>query len=291
MLKASCLAAGMEPSATDHAQARHIGRLALRALHAELVLAPKPGLVTPEDAGSHADMNVTTFLRSLFSLRHYFVAIAAAGMRSADFAELRQLGLAAEARMLRATGGINTHRGAIFTLGLLAAAAGHLHSHGAAVTPLALGDTVRQRWGVEIGAAPAPADSNGARAVRRYGVGGARAEGVFGFPDVMHIGVPALERALAQGLDERRAQLQALFALIAAVPDTNLLHRGGVPGLRFAQSAARRFLARGGAAAVDWETRARQIARGFVVRRLSPGGSADLLGAVWFVHLLLSTMP
>lgn len=104
--------------------AHHIARLAVRSLYQELALYPKPGLVSFLDNGAHRDMNAATFMRSLFSLRGYFVATAAAGMRDAEFNELQQLGLAAESRMLLATRGINTHRGAIFTLGMLAAAAG-----------------------------------------------------------------------------------------------------------------------------------------------------------------------
>ena len=107
-----------------HRIARRISLLAVRSLYQELALYPKPGLVSFRDNGAHLDMDAATFVRSLFSLRGYFVAISAAGMRDAGFAELQQLGLAAESHMLRATRGINTHRGAIFTHGILAAAAG-----------------------------------------------------------------------------------------------------------------------------------------------------------------------
>ncbi|EPX55588.1 Triphosphoribosyl-dephospho-CoA synthetase [Cystobacter fuscus DSM 2262] len=84
--------------------------------YAELALHPKPGLVSPLDSGSHDDMDMGTFMRSLFSLRGYFRDIAAAGAGGADFPVLRALGLDAERRMLAATGGINTHRGALFSL-------------------------------------------------------------------------------------------------------------------------------------------------------------------------------
>src|SRR5689334_1169702 len=94
--------------------AHSIGRCALRSLYAELVLYPKPGLVSLRDNGAHADMNAATFMRSIFALRRYFGEIALAGMRAAPMSELRQLGLHAESRMLRATCGVNTHRGAIF---------------------------------------------------------------------------------------------------------------------------------------------------------------------------------
>jgi triphosphoribosyl-dephospho-CoA synthase len=79
---------------------RQLARLALRSLYQELTLYPKPGLVSLIDNGSHDDMDASTFMRSLFSLRHYFLQIAAAGMNGAAFEELKQLGIAAETRML-----------------------------------------------------------------------------------------------------------------------------------------------------------------------------------------------
>jgi len=91
-----------------------LARSAVRALYAEVALEPKPGLVSFRDNGSHTDMTAATFLHSLFALRHYFGHIAQAGFEGADFGHLQALGLAAEARMLRATGGVNTHRGAVF---------------------------------------------------------------------------------------------------------------------------------------------------------------------------------
>ena len=108
------------------ADCERIGRLAVRSLYREVALAPKPGLVSPVDNGSHDDMDMSIFFRSLFALRHYFRDIARAGADGAGFATLQSLGLAAEAQMLAATGGINTHRGAIFNLGLLCAAAGRV---------------------------------------------------------------------------------------------------------------------------------------------------------------------
>jgi triphosphoribosyl-dephospho-CoA synthase len=111
------------PSAAELAFHAALGRAAIVSLYDELALEPKPGLVSFADTGSHDDMDAGTFLRSLFALRHFFVHAAAQGAASAEFAPLEALGVAAETRMLRATGGVNTHRGAIFTLGLLCAAA------------------------------------------------------------------------------------------------------------------------------------------------------------------------
>ena len=205
------------------AVARRLGQLATTALYREVALSPKPGLVSPQDSGSHRDMDFRTFVRSLQALRSYFPAIAAAGMAEPGFEPLRQLGVAAEARMLAATGGINTHRGAIFNLGLLCASAGALAAAGQEVTAEAVCAGVRTRWGGEIlGAARPDATSHGAEVVRRHGVGGARGEAATGFPAALQIGLPAYRVARTAGASPEHAAVQALFALIATLDDTNL---------------------------------------------------------------------
>src|SRR3954471_24263470 len=170
-----------------------IGRAAVRALYTELALSPKPGLVSPLDSGAHDDMDMTTFMRSLFALRGYFCTIAAAGASGADFAELQALGLRAERRMLAATCGINTHRGAIFSLGLLAAAAGWLGAEGRSIAGDALGRCIARRWGAAIARAGEQAStSHGTEPVRRYGARGAREEAAAGFPLLFDLALPTL---------------------------------------------------------------------------------------------------
>lgn len=266
--------------------ARAIGRAAIDALHEELSLSPKPGLVSPGDAGAHGDMDAGTFFRSLLALRGAFSALAQAGAAGAPFAALRSLGLAAEERMLRATGGVNTHRGALFAVGLLAAAAGRERAAGRA-GGADLGEAVRHHFGAAIlRELPADAGTNGARAARRHGVPGAREEAAAGFPHLFGVALPALHESLARGAERRAAMVQALFRLVAVLPDTNLLHRGGASGLAFARTEAGAFLDAGGVQAPGWEERARAVHRSFVARRLSPGGSADLLAAALFVDRL-----
>jgi triphosphoribosyl-dephospho-CoA synthase len=262
-----------------------IGRLAIRALLTELKLHPKPGLVSPVDNGAHEDMNVTTFVRSLLALRFYFTAIAEAGAREASFGELQRLGMEAERRMLAATGGINTHRGAIFCLGFLAAAAGWRRARGLGLDGESLTETVLQHWGegvAKVGRA-AP-DSHGARVIRRYGARGAREELLAGLPTLLGIAVPSLRETLKQTSCVERASIQCLFALMAELQDTNLLHRGGPEGLAFVQNAARRFLDAGGVFAPHWRQRALDLHGDCVALHLSPGGAADCLAAAWFVH-------
>jgi len=263
-----------------------VARLAIRSLYAELALYPKPGLVSLVDNGSHKDMTASTFLRSMFALRRYFLHIAEAGIAGAPFADLKRLGIAAETRMLRATNNINTHRGAIFCLGLLCAAIGRCHAERTPLTPDAIRAALTAHWGGELGAhsIDAGTQSHGAKALLRYAASGAREEGARGFPAVFEIGLPALRRTLREGRGMRRARIDALFSLMAGISDTNIYHRGGIDGALTVRSQARAFVARGGTAVPDWEARALQTHRNFVGARLSPGGAADLLGAVCLVH-------
>ncbi len=287
----------MTAAAHRHAGRRagaHLGArvaaAATAALLAELETWPKPGLVSHVDAGSHTDMDAGTFRASAAALQPFFAALAAAGAAGAAMPELRTIGLAAERAMMTATCGINTHRGAIFGLGLLCAAAGAtltdraIDGRRCEPLPSLLGAIVRQRWGGAIVRGPIPLHSHGTGPRRRGGAGGARAQAAAGFPHVLIVGLPALRlgRTLAPG-DSEAARVQAFFALLQAVEDTNLLHRGGMEGLAFARRQASRFLADGGVGQVGWRERAACVHRGFVARRLSPGGCADLLAATVFV--------
>ena len=257
------------------------------SLYDELALAPKPGLVTLNDSGSHTDMNAATFMRSLFALRHYFAHSACAGANGAAFAELERLGIAAEQRMLVATGGVNTHRGAVFTLGLLCAAVGAA----AAVlmhlpTPASAHDSCAgaQRPRLDAALLRATLLAHWGGALRARAQRGAGIEAAAGFPTLFDCAAPALSAARQHGLSERDAHLQTLFCVMAVLDDTNLIQRGGPAGLRFAQAAARDFLGAGGVQRPDALRHAASIQRAFVARRLSPGGSADVLAGACLIE-------
>lgn len=259
-----------------------IDALARTALAQELSCPLKPGLVSPQDCGAHPDMDAATFVRSIAALRGAFADLAEAGADGARFAELARIGRAAEARMLRATDGRNTHRGAIFTLGLLAAAAGRCHVV-KAITAHDLCAMVADEWGGDIlsTAVAGPARSHGEFVRYRYGVPGAREQAAAGFPVILEHGLPALRATSHAGL--KRASLQALYAIALVLDDNNLLYRGGEAGLVFAQAEARRFLDAGGMLQPQAWVRAAEVHERFVARKLSPGGAADLLAATLFV--------
>jgi triphosphoribosyl-dephospho-CoA synthase len=261
------------------------------SLYDELSLAPKPGLVTLTDRGSHDDMDAYTFMRSLLSLRHYFVQITKAGLEGAGFAMLERLGMQAEACMLAATGGVNTHRGAIFMLGLLCASAGVVVNERGRVThPAQLSDALRRHWGQALARRSQRAPTlPGGIAAQRHGLRSASQEAALAFPVLFETAVPALTTALARGLTPQQARLDTLFHIMAVLDDSNLAHRGGLPGLRYAQHTARQFLDGGGAAGPEGLRKAVSIARAFVAQRLSPGGAADTLSAACWITRVCST--
>ena len=259
-----------------------IGDSAVNCLLMELETWPKPGLVSHVDNGSHDDMDADTFRSSAAAIRPYFQDLAAAAAEGCGMGRLRAIGMEAEAAMLVATSGVNTHRGAIFGLGLLCAAAG-ARAGGVVGSELSLGDVVSRLWGRSIFDGPVLLHSHGSVARRQFRAGGARVEAAQGFPSVYRVGLSALRRAAhAVPDDAEAARVETCFALIASVEDTNLLHRGGLDGLRFARRSTRHFLDTGGVRRAGWRERARLVHEKFVARRLSPGGSADLLAMTLF---------
>ncbi len=268
-------------SPDGHAVADRAARLASEALTRELATYPKPGLVSYRDSGSHSDMAAKTLEAGIRALREWFRRLALAGFRGAPLAELRQLGLEADACMLDATGGVNTHRGALYALGLLAAAAGRRAAGRAGTPDEPLGAIVRRCWGRQL-AAPDGGGGPG-RGLMPHRLAGARGEAAAGFPHVYRVALPALRRAAARQAQED-AQAHCLFAVAARLADTNVLRRGGPAGLRWARAAAGEFMAHGGVHQPRWRRRAESIHRAFVRRRLSAGGAADLLAVAIFVN-------
>ena len=248
-MAAQVLGAQQSPSSELRAfrvfESNAIAASAAHCLLLELETWPKPGLVSHVDSGSHDDMDAGTFRRSARAIEPYFKDLADAGGRGYGMGRLRIIGLDAEAAMRDVTSGVNTHRGAIFGMGLLCAAAG-ARANGQMDPASSLGAIVSRLWGHSILDGPALLHSHGSTARCRYGAGGARMEAARGFPSVYEVGLPAVRRgALMAPDDAEAARVQSCFALIAAVEDTNLLHRGGPPGLLFARRAAQKFLDEG----------------------------------------------
>ena len=270
-----------------HQQAQSIADTMRQALITEATLTPKAGLVDAAHNGGHHDMNLALFLRSADAIAPYLGDCAATGMTFAGhpaspalLAAIRPIGLAAEAAMRAATGGVNTHKGAIFAFGLTAAALGKRLAEQHAATLADVQADVRALC-AEILAElrQGDCDSAGKRGYARHGISGARGEAASGFATVSAHALPLYQQELAADGNERRALLAALVALYAANDDSTTLARVGLDGLRAHQHWARTLLA--DRATLADEARLSDAiaayARNCAAKRLSAGGSADLL--------------
>lgn len=263
-----------------------LDQLCLDALTMEAMAWPKPGLVTPVDSGSHSDMDIKLLLAGIASLKGYFSNVAVGAASGQPLSGLQPLGIAAEQRMLLATGGINTHRGAIFNLGLLAAAAAS-RTVDPSLAGLPCGAVVKRQWGepLSISGRTAP-PSHGTEVCRRFNSGGARSEAGAGFPTVYRTALPLLRGLIEELIPVETALIGTLLALMEEVDDTNLLWRGGREGLAFVQRSAREFNLDGGIKQRLWRGKLAIMHHDLVSRNLSPGGSADLLAVTWVAHHL-----
>ncbi len=261
--------------------------LAVDALIDEAELSPKPALVDRRGNGAHADLHLGLMQASALSLWPCFKEMADAAQRHGRIdARLRgvlgQLGRDGEAAMLRTTEGVNTHRGAIWALGLLVAAA--------ALEPrrTQAGEVAARAGRIALLDDPAAAigDSHGERVRRRYGVGGAREEARLGFPRAVRHGLPQLWRSREGGAGEQNARLDALLAIMSVLDDTCVLHRAGRVGLAVMQDGARAVLAAGGSASLAGRRRLCELDRRLLALNASPGGAADLLAACLFLDRL-----
>ena len=277
-----------------------IGALATRALTDEVNTTPKPGLVDRANSGSHRDMNLATFEASIAALASYWERCVEIGQETAElseretFARLRAAGIEAEKDMLSATGGVNTHKGAIFTLGAVCGAAGRLwrpeepcRDVGRLLEECAA--LVRDAVASDLAAArelPEEELTAGERSYRRYGLPGIRGEVAAGLPGVAQVALPAFETALEAGRSRNDAGVIALLHLIARGTDTNMIARGGPEEAEAAARRVRELLER--SPMPDMEAVAR-LDEDFITRNLSPGGCADLLAATYFLHDLART--
>lgn len=265
--KISCALPPVAPT-----RAEKLAADAVASLLDELALYPKPGLVSPQDSGAHADMDFTLMKKSAHTLLPFLIKLAQAGGSFEEW--LVPLGQQAESAMLAATRGVNTHRGAIFVLGLLLSTLGSLPANSAPATVQA---TFLQRFGAAL-------KNHANRAPHPDRPGGARQEAAEGFPAIFSLALPHLRLLLSDGVPHAPAALETLFQLIATVSDTTVFHRRGHQGLREVQSLAQQFLDAGGVRTPDWFERALTIHHHCTQANLSPGGCADLLAATLFLH-------
>lgn len=258
---------------------------AVRALLHEVSATPKPGLVDRQNSGSHSDMDFSTFVDSSVSLAGSFQEMFRIGWDGADlprsmlFDRLRFAGQKAEGAMLRATGGVNTHKGLIFSMGILCGALGAATADGEQIPTRDRVLDISRELGrcalADFQGEESISDTSGLRCYRQYQITGARGVAAGGFQSVLTIGLPALHRWTEQGLALSDAAALTLLALIAGTEDTNMIHRGGLARARQRRVEAGELYCR--ATPENFRTLLNDLDRQYIRENLSPGGCADLL--------------
>jgi holo-ACP synthase/triphosphoribosyl-dephospho-CoA synthase len=284
-----------------------VAKAALRALMGEAAVTPKPGLVDRTNNGAHKDMDFFSFINSTAAVLPYFRSCALAGYDFAEdapqklmrlenaypshpaslFKSLRRGGKIAEREMLKAAGGVNTHRGIIFSFGIISAAFGVFFRHTeqpVAEDILAFAAVMCCRVVEDFSLAKESA-SHGENIQKRFGMGGIREEAAGGFPGVRDWGLPLLRRGFAAGLNCDEAGLGAFLNILAVTNDTNIVHRGSPDALHRIQKDTKDFLAAGPDAGAMRDY-ALKLDKEFILKNISPGGCADLLALSFFLCYL-----
>jgi triphosphoribosyl-dephospho-CoA synthase len=262
-----------------------LSELAWQSLIAEAELTPKPGLVDGRGSGSHSDLSLEMMRRSADAIAPYFTRMALAAAEAQMDTSLRAvvagIGREADAAMLRATSGSNAHKGAIWVLGLLVCGASLSEGSRPEFVAEAAGDLAR----LPDRARP-QAVSHGDVALERYGATGARGEAYGSFPHVVNVGLPALRATRRNGRTERESRLASLLAIMSRLEDTCVLYRGGPEGQRIVHEGAARVIKVGGPGSPKGNAALIALGQELISRRISPGGSADLLAATLFLDAL-----
>lgn len=277
-----------------------IAAWAVEAMLLEVACTPAPGLVDRNNSGAHRDMDMITFLQSSAALSGTMLRCAAAGWAHRGPAKdllpvLRHIGRQGEQEMFRATGGINTQKGLLFILGVLTAAAAlRLKRDRQPAAADFLADCAAICAGLVAGelntltARPAAKLTAGERLFLAHGITGIRGEMERGLPSVKNSGLPALQQALAAGLPLNDALVESLLQLMAVVEDSTVINRRGLPGLELLRREAAAALQLGGMLTEAGRSYIQAMDARLIADNISPGGTADLLAATYFLHLLVS---
>ncbi|WP_426348143.1 triphosphoribosyl-dephospho-CoA synthase CitG [Alloiococcus sp. CFN-8] len=275
-----------------------ITNYARQAMLLEVSATPKPGLVDRLNSGAHKDMNYHTFLTSSNSV---FKGLYSCALEGATFKEnggpkllarLREIGKECENNMLRATGGVNTHKGLIFSFGILLAATARLMENGMKLgyegsSEIICEEVKRITKGLSRGdfqdLSHKKKPTHGESIYVNYGIKGIRGEVEEGFPTVMHKGLPLFKKKDIKELGLNSVLLQVLMTFIAYNQDTNIIFRGGMEGLSYAQEEAYSFLSSGGVYNKEYYRYLSDLNDKFIEKNISPGGSADLLAVAIFL--------
>lgn len=277
-----------------------IPSFAEKALLIEVSLFPKPGLVDPVSNGAHQDMDVTTFIKSTAALQPFFEQYFTTGYTHQGdldelFAVLRAQGVLAEQAMFAATAGVNTHKGANFSLAVILGATGYYLQQSkltaemelsgqdtAAILQLVAAMTMTSMKNDLSQLAQQRELSYGEQLYLKHGIKGVRGEAASGYPDLQNVLLPYLRSFNV--LDDL-ALLRGLVYLMSTIEDNNILHRGGFSALKKVKSDCQK-IHQANLTENELLDELRRYDNQLIQQHLSPGGAADILAlGIFFTQL------
>lgn len=278
---------------------KQIATLAVEALLEEALLSPKPGLVDADDCGAHNDMDIKLFLDSAHSFKAGFEDYFTAGYTSTSslpelMQQIRGIGIQIEENMFAVTDGVNTHKGANFSFGILITALGY-YAQQYQTFPSAENEILTLRFIIkEMTSDLIKNDfkhlkekkqlTHGEKMYQKHGVAGIREEAEQGFPGLFEQSLPTLVSLAEKRNNPKANYLETLFILMKEIDDSNVLKRGGIEGAIFVKNTATEFLDNGGTFQDNYGEIIQSYNHKFIDKNISPGGAADLLALTIFMY-------
>lgn len=274
-----------------------IGHLASMALQAELDTTPKPGLVDRNDNGAHCDMDHALMQRSIKALHPYFVRLAQLGFNGKQpcHDEIVNIGIEAEREMFKATGGVNTHKGALFSIGLAAVAlAGEAFcriTQAEGCGTMAYNDVnSKQIQSLSNSIAslarlfPDTNGTHGSKAKANNILKGALDNAREGYTQLFKAWLPFYIDRIAEG--DNYALHKTLLRIMCDLDDTNIVYRTSMETMQEVKTEARQMLDTS-RNIVNFEAALQAMNTDYIHRNISPGGSADMLSLVVFLSCVV----
>lgn len=271
--------------------AKKVSSIATRSLLYEVGATPKPGLVDSNNTGSHKDMNIFTFEKSAIALTPFFLEFVQCGIHNCNvplsdiFAMIRPIGMKAEIDMLRATNGINTHKGIIFSLGIVCACLGVMFGKQLSFSEKTLQEICAEMV-VDLAndfkdITEESATTNGEILYVKYGIRGIRGEALEGYPNIFSLALPTLRKYIELNYSLNDAGAFTLLHILAYTEDTNIIARSNYETLKIIQTKLQAFIHASTQKELDYIV---ELDKEFMALNVSPGGSADLLALTYFLY-------
>lgn len=249
--------------------------LAVQSIKAELDTTPKPGLVDKADNGAHSDMDYNLMLKSIYSLHSYFTKLSCLAYNEdvINIDKIKTIGIEAEKQMLFTTNGVNTYKGALFSMGLVLYAASYLCQQRDKVQEQQLQKTIK----LLSTKFSQPDDTHGKKVIEKHNIKGALNSAIDGYPLLFDEWLPFF----IKHKNEEHSLIKLLLFIMTNLDDTNIYYRKGEEVVAHVKQQAQEIL---DDFSID---RVEKLNKEFVKENISPGGAADMLSLTLFIDSII----